>query len=91
MGRHSKPEGLRSFHDFSSIRVDAEGLGTSAALGSMAVPPGWPVPSPSSEPPSPPGTPRWHTFEEGLMGMMSGGPAIADVDTGEGGLQARGD
>src|ERR1700748_3539113 len=52
MGLHSKPEGLKSFHDFSSVTVACVGLGASASLGSLAVPSGWPTATAASEPAS---------------------------------------
>jgi PPE-SVP subfamily C-terminal region len=83
----STPKALSSFGDFSSIQVEAAGLGRSAAFGSLAVPPSWPdalpVPAdPVDDDAAPaPDTQPGLTYQEGLMGMMTGHPAITDDDT----------
>lgn len=91
----SKFEALGSFRDFSSVRVSSAGLGKAATLGTLSVPPNWvgatpemetePV-SPSSSatdntaPPAAVSRPPARAFQEGLMGMMTGRPAIAHDD-----------
>jgi hypothetical protein len=83
----STPRALTSFHDFSSIQVEAAGLGRSAALGSLAVPSGWPDALPVSADPvddasaSPADTPPGLTFQEGLMDMVTGRRPVTQDDT----------
>jgi hypothetical protein len=87
----SNPKPLGSFHDFSSVQVACEGLGGSASLGSLKVPPSWPTADPPFEQVSPPdvatsdsvapadaeGRPPGLTYQEGLMGMITGRCALA--------------
>lgn len=78
------PSVLVGFHDFSSVQVACDGLGAASSVGSLSVPPSWPVAGPGTEPApvdtvevvaaAPPG----RTFHEGLMGMMGGHRATAD-------------
>ena len=86
-----KPRPLRSFGDFSSVRVSCAGVGAAASLGSLSVPPGWPMANQETEPvlPSLPATdvntafpvaagrPPGLTFREALMGMVTGRHAVA--------------
>ncbi|WP_442791266.1 PE/PPE C-terminal domain-containing protein [Mycobacterium sp. Aquia_216] len=83
-----------SFHDFSSIRVGCEGQGKAVSLGSLSVPPSWVAAAPrigavsrlpsagavDAAQASPVDRPRWHTFQEGLMGMVGGCCASGDAD-----------
>jgi hypothetical protein len=71
----SKP--FKSYLDFSSVQVEAVGLGKSAAFGSLAVPSAWPtalqVPADAvDDPPSPADAAPGLTFGAGLMGMVTG-------------------
>ncbi|BAX93386.1 hypothetical protein MSG_03248 [Mycobacterium shigaense] len=86
MGRHSKLEGLPSYHDFSSVSVECAALGRSASLGSLAVPSGWPTANATSET-GPSATEaagaarsRWLTFQEGLKDLMSASRATFHDD-----------
>lgn len=95
MGRHRKIEGLPSFHDFSSVSVECVGLGASASLGSLAVPSGWPTantatqPVPSADEAMRTSRPQWLTYQDSLMGVMTGSRATFRHD--EGNEQALGD
>lgn len=84
MGRHRKIEGLPSFGDFSSVSVACTELGRSASVGSLAVPAGWPGTTETREPAPPAsdaaGQPQWLTFQEGLMGVMTGSGAVPAND-----------
>ncbi|MCV7428886.1 PPE family protein, SVP subgroup [Mycobacterium montefiorense] len=49
---------LAGWHDFSSVRVQCAGPGTSSALGALSVPPGWPMAGTEADPAAPPASPR---------------------------------
>jgi hypothetical protein len=72
----SSPKALKSYLDFSSVQVEAVGLGKSAAFGSLAVPARWPDALPASadpvdDPASPADAAPGLTFGVGLMGMVT--------------------
>lgn len=69
---------VKSFRDFSSVRVECTTLGASRSLGSLSVPPAWPKATPKSEIPPPPtkGKPPGLTYQDGLMGVMTGRRAV---------------
>src|ERR1700722_6755691 len=73
----SGPKALKSYLDFSSVQVEAAGLGKPAVFGSLAVPAPWPaaVPPPADsvdDPASPADAGPGLTFGVGLMGMVTG-------------------
>ncbi|CQD12342.1 hypothetical protein BN1232_02354 [Mycobacterium lentiflavum] len=66
---------VKSFRDFSSVVVECAALGASPALGSLSVPPAWPKASPRPDDPPPAavqGKPPGLTYQDGLMGVMTG-------------------
>jgi hypothetical protein len=82
----SSPKALKSYLDFSSVQVEAVGLGKSAAFGSLAVPERWPasLPAPADsvdDPASPADAAPGLTFGVGLMGMVTGLTARPDHET----------
>jgi hypothetical protein len=70
----ANPPALKSFRDFSSVRVECEILGGSAALGSLSVPSAWPTSAakPGYATNDAAGKPPGLTYQEGLMGVMTG-------------------
>lgn len=69
---------VKSFRDFSSVRVECTALGTSPSLGSLSVPPAWPTATPRPEP-TPDvgkGKPPGLTYQDGLMSVMTGRPVL---------------
>ncbi|CDO88182.1 hypothetical protein AWC29_01445 [Mycobacterium triplex] len=68
------PPTVKSFRDFSSVVVKCAALGASPALGSLSVPPAWPksAPKPDELPAAPKGKPPGLTYQDGLMGLMTG-------------------
>ncbi|WAC89624.1 PPE family protein, SVP subgroup [Mycobacterium sp. Aquia_213] len=74
------PPTVKSFRDFSSVRVECTELGASRALGSLSVPPAWPKATPKSEipPPAVKGKPPGLTYQDGLMGVMTGRHAVGE-------------
>ncbi|MEE6139661.1 hypothetical protein SKC41_25455 [Mycobacterium sp. 050128] len=78
-GRTTAPR-VKSFRDFSSVRVECTTLGGSPALGSLSVPPAWPKASPRPDDPPPAGVkgkPPGLTYQDGLMGVMTGRAVLA--------------
>ncbi|OBA63600.1 hypothetical protein A5647_04630 [Mycobacterium sp. 1100029.7] len=73
---------LKSFRDFSSVRVECTELGASASLGSLSVPSAWPTSAAKPEPtPNSGSKPPGLTYQDGLMGVMTGHPAApADAE-----------
>jgi hypothetical protein len=73
---------VKSFRDFSSVQVKCIALGASRSLGSLSVPSAWPKATPKSEIPPPPakGKPPGLTYQDGLMGVMTGRPATPDLE-----------
>jgi PPE-SVP subfamily C-terminal region len=72
------PPAVKSFRDFSSVQVACTGLGTSPSLGSLSVPPAWPAATPKPEyTPAVAGKPPGLTYQDGLMGVMTGHRAAA--------------
>ena len=65
---------VKSFRDFSSVRVECTALGASPALGSLSVPPAWPkaAPKPNDPPATDKAKPPGLTYQDGLMGVMTG-------------------
>ncbi len=81
---HVEPQGgttppvLKSFRDFSSVRVECTALGASASLGSLSVPSAWPTSTgKAADPPTAAaGKPPGLTYQEGLMGVVTGRGAV---------------
>jgi PPE-SVP subfamily C-terminal region len=75
------PPAVKSFRDFSSVRVACTGLGTSPSLGSLSVPPAWPTATPKPEyTPAVAGKPPGLTYQDGLMGVMTGRHAASHAE-----------
>lgn len=71
--RGAKPATVKSFRDFSSVRVACKALGTSPLLGSLSVPPAWPAATPKpQDTPAVASKPPGLTYQDGLMGVMTG-------------------
>lgn len=93
-GDQVSPRPLGSFRDFSSVRVSCAGPGEAASLGSLSVPPGWPMADRDIEPVSPSSPaaevntsspvaarkPPGLTFQDALMGMVTGRGAVIPED-----------
>lgn len=91
IGRQANQTGqsLKSWHDFSSIRLESAGPDKAAALGSLSVPSSWPAAAGQTEPTSPsasasdisaaPTVPVSRspalTYQQTLMEMMTGRPS----------------
>ena len=65
---------LKSFRDFSSVHVECTTLGASASLGSLSVPSAWPTSTAKAAdtPTAATGKPPGLTYQEGLMGVVTG-------------------
>jgi hypothetical protein len=74
---------FKSFRDFSSVRVECTELGASASLGSLSVPSAWPTSTAKPEPPPNAGAtrPPGLTYQDGLMGVLTGRPAAEPEDS----------
>jgi hypothetical protein len=81
-----------SWQSFLEVDVESAGFGKAASLGSLSVPPSWPVENRKAES-SPPDTPvdpgaagrsRGRKFREGLMGMVTGRRANTDEERSSG-------
>jgi hypothetical protein len=72
-GRANRPT-VKSFRDFSSVKVECETLGASPVLGSLSVPPAWPTaaPRPGDPLPAVKGKVPGLTYQDKLMGVMTG-------------------
>ncbi|WAJ47165.1 hypothetical protein OK015_12400 [Mycobacterium sp. Aquia_216] len=77
----ASPPAVRSFRDFSSVHVVCAGLGTSPSLRSLSVPPAWPTATPKPDyAPAAAGGPPGFTYQDGLMGVLTGPRATPHVE-----------